>query len=351
MAVIALFAAIAAWASPFIQARLHAGGGGGGGFIGTRKPVNFVGQVKRRGFQVWGGLVVMPDDGGPVRFGLRIEDVGPQALTGLGVHIVLPDVVSLDPAQCRYGVGGPADARLPGSLLDEWVELPELDSQQWLHVVCTGYVSADARGGQYEATLELTSDQGGEEVKTVTIEEPATEAESAVEGLFAVAEDERSLWAGEPEMAPGSKRLLIAQWPEFTLAHAHSFGQMPDLPRVRLSDLFYDHTLDGQVVELKGRVLERPRQYPADPGMVKESLELGAPEDEGRLICYTTRREDDLIREGSEVSVKAVLIARSRPSARESEELAMAVCPAMRVESTEPTLSRPPRSGSAAAAR
>jgi hypothetical protein len=295
------------------------------------KPVNFVPQVKRAGPNPWSGEVAMPNEGGEVSFGLRIENTGRQAITGLSVRMALPGIFSLVPGKCHYKVDKNAGVGCSSSIIDDGVVLPELGPGDWVHVVCTADISDAATGGSYAATLKMISDQTEEEIKSVSVHLPTSSDEKTVHRLFATAEGETEFWGGAPEIAYASESVLLRHWPEFTLERAHSYNAVPNGKLVTLEDLAFDHTLEGRVVVSQGRVMSRPREYPAGQGMVKESLELGLPGTAPRLFCYTTRPKGILLEKGDELEVKAVVIAWGPQASPGSNEWTMGVCPGARV--------------------
>jgi hypothetical protein len=293
-------------------------------------PLNFTAQVKRTGVQTWGSLVVMPEDGGAVVFGMRLENTGPAPITGLVARATLPTFFNLVAGACRYGVDHTAETACEGSVLDDaGVTLPDLRPGSWLHLVFVATISSDAPGSTYPAALRVTSDQTGEVKKNTEVQVAATEAEKAVRGLFSQTEDEIGFWGGPPKMAPRSKRLLIAQQPEFTLEHTHGYTRIPGGRSVKLADLFYEHFLEGQVVEVRARIVGRPWDLSRKNAIVKQSYEVRAKGEGPRLRCYTPRPVDQLLEEGDEIEIKAIPIAWSPPGS--GTELTMAVCPAARV--------------------
>jgi hypothetical protein len=298
----------------------------------SAEPITVIPQIKRTGVRTWGELVEMPDDGGRVLVGLRIENSGSRPITGLAARASLPPAITAIEGKCRYGIDQIARTTCSEAVIGDGMQLPGLQPGQCLHVVFMAGVSEDAAGGHYVARLSVTSDQTSEISKSAEVKVPATIAEEAVRGLFSGTEEERDFWNGRPEMAPRSKRLLIAQWQEFTLEHAHSFGDVPGGPSIGLSDLFYDHVYEGKVVELKVQVLGPPSAFPLKDGFVKQSVEVGVQGEHARLRCYTPRSEDHRLQDGDEVEIKAVPIAWSPPDSPGNRlEVTMAVCAAARV--------------------
>src|SRR5436305_6096641 len=290
-----------------------AGPGGAPGPV-PESLLSFVPQVKREGVRPWGEMVEMPEEGGRILLGFRAEATTSESISGLTVHIETPAQVTLAPGGCRYGLDRPATMPIPSSIEDEGVELPELRYRDWVHLVCPAEVSREAHSGRYKVKFSVISNQTKGAVGLVAIEVPATSAEKAVRGLYSTAEAESKLWGGEPELGKRSKRLLISQWHAYTLEHGHRFAAIPAEKDVRLTDLAYEHTLDGRVTELRAKVMARPGDYPAASGMVKESLELGLPGDAARLGCYLPRPGNHRVTEGEVLRVKAVLIAWSPQS-------------------------------------
>jgi len=293
--------------------------------------LSLVPQVKRSGVHTWGTLVEMPSEGGEVILGVRVENVGTTTLTGVVAEAVLPTVLQVGQEGCRYGVDRPPLATCAGSLMGaEGVRLPDLQPGDWEEVSFAATLEADVPGDRYVAELKVLSDQTGLIVGTVTVDVPATRAEQAVRALFAhTSEGELEFWGGSPELAPRSKRLLIAQWPVFTQEHAHSFSAVHGGHPADLSQLFYEHTLEGRVVTVTGRISTRLWNLSSHDDTVKQSYELSAGVSGPVLRCYTPRPAGHLLHPGEEVEVKAVPIAWSPPGG-ERRPTTLAVCPAAR---------------------
>jgi hypothetical protein len=296
----------------------------------TTGPLSVVPQVKRTGVQTWGALVEMPDDGGLVVFGIRLENTASQPVTGVVARATIPPFATLVAGRCRYGLNEAVITPCAGSLLgNDGVRLPSLQPGDWIHIVFVAEVSSDVPGNHYTTALRVASDQTGEINKRVVVNVPATIAEEAVRSLFSTTESEVEFWGGLPQMAPRSKRLLIAQWPELTLEHAHSFARVPGGRSAGLADLFYERIYEGQVVEVRARISGRPWNLAREGGVVKQSYEVEAPGESARLRCYTSRPVGHLLEAGDEVEIKTIPIAWSPPGS--GDELTMAVCPAVQV--------------------
>jgi hypothetical protein len=209
------------------------------------------------------------------------------------------------------------------------VQLPNLQPGDWIHLVFAAEISKDVTGNHYSAALRVASDQTGEINKSAEVKVPETLAEEAVRGLFSKTESEVEFWNGNPDIAPRSKRLLIAKWPEFTLEHAHSYAQIPGGRSASLADLFYEHLHEGQVVEVQARISGRPWNLSRNSRVVKQSYEVQVGKESAHLRCYTPRPANHLLKDGDELEVKAIPIAWS--PAGSGVELTMAVCPAVRV--------------------
>lgn len=298
--------------------------------VTTAGPLSVIPQVKRTGVETWGALIEMPDNGGKIVYGIRLENTASQPITGVVARATLPTLFTLVAGKCRYGINQVPLTPCSGSLVaEDGVQLPDLQPGDWIHLVFVAEVSEDVPGNRYIAALRVASDQTGEIDKSAEVKVPATIAEEAVRGLFSQTEGEVEFWNGKPEMAPRSKRLLIAQWQELALEHAHSFAQVPGGQSVGLADLFYEHTYEGQVVELQTRISGRPWTLSRKGRVVKQSYEVEVAGESPRLRCYTWREASHLLKEGDEVDIKAIPIAWSPPGS--GDELTMGVCPAARV--------------------
>jgi hypothetical protein len=184
-------------------------------------------------------------------------------------------------------------------------------------------------GNGYVTEVKVPPGQTGETGTGTIVIVPASPAEEAVRALFSQTEGEVDFWNGNPVMAPLSKHLLIRQWPEFTLDHAHSFNALPDGPALSLSDLFYERVDEGRVVDAFGHVSGRPWNLASKHGVMKQSYEVETSGEAARLRCYTPRSVNHLLEEDDELEIKVISIAWSPPGS--DEELTMAVCPAVRI--------------------
>ncbi len=297
----------------------------------TYELVRMVPRVKRQGDETWGNVVQMEDQaqGGRVAVGMRVENPGFRPLTGLVGRASLP-VALLPNGRCRYGINQPATTSCPGSpLVEGGVRLPTLQPQDWVLLVFEAEVPAGVPGHLYAIGLSISSDQAEEIKKTTSVEVPSTVAESTVRGLFAQTESETEFWHGEPEMAGRSKHFLIRRWPDMALERAHRFAQMPRGRVISLSDLFYDHTHEGRVVEVRGRIAGHPSAFQKDAHVVKQSYEVAVSGEDPKLRCYTWRPADHLLGEGDRLKIKLIPIAWTPNGS--GEELTMGVCLSARV--------------------
>jgi len=297
---------------------------------GAVELLRFVPQVKPRGGETWASVAEVQHRDRRVVVGMRLENPASRPVTGLVGRANLP-AAFLPHGRCRYGLNQLAITPCQGSpYRDSGIPLPTLQPGDWLHLVFEAEVPADIPGSLYVIELSIGSNQTGEMKKKAEVKVPATVAEEAVRDLFFQTESEKGFWHGQPEMAPRSKRLLIRRWPDLALEKIYEFDQVPAGRLVSLADLFYDHTHEGRVVRLKGRVTGPPSAFPKSDQVVKQSFEVAAPDGEGaRLRCYTWRPADHLLRRGEELEIKATPIAWSPPGGE--DRLTMAVCPGVRV--------------------
>lgn len=297
---------------------------------GAVELVRFVPQVKRSGAATWANAAEMQDQDSRIVVGMRIENPASQPITGLVGRARLP-AVFLPNGRCRYGINQLAITPCQGSpYVEGGIPLPALQSGDWLHLVFEAEVPADIPGSLYVIDLSVSSNQTGEIRKVAEVKVSTTVAEETVRDLFGQTESEEEFWEGKPEMAPRSKRLLIRRWPELALEKVHRVGEMPRGQLVSLADLFYDHTHEGRVVRLKGRITGPPSAFPNKSArVVKQSYEVGATGERPRLRCYTWRPADHLLRKGDELRIKVIPIAWSPQGGK--DELTMGVCPAVRI--------------------
>jgi hypothetical protein len=290
-----------------------------------------IGKVKQGGVQTWGDYAEIPSGGGKIVYGLRIENTGQKTVDNLVVRADLPEYVSVVPGSCRYGMEQVAAIPCPGTPVAEGAQFPELEAGGWMHLILVAKVSTEVPGGRYPTTLTVTSDQTDEIRRQVEVKIPATPAEEAVRGLYRATEgDANDFWDGAPTMAPRSKRLLIGQWPDLSLERGHGFDDVPSGPLVSLSRLYYDHRLEGRVVELHASIIGPPGEFSMGPGLVKQSLEIGVLRGPARAQCYTVRSSEQLLHYGDRLEIKAIPIAWGIVErAGRAEETTMVVCPAV----------------------
>jgi hypothetical protein len=290
-----------------------------------------ISKVKQAGVQAWSDYAEVPSGGGRIIYGLRIENAGQKTVENLVVRADLPEYASVVPGACRYGIDQVASIPCPGAPAAEGAQFPELESGGWLHLVLVGEVSTEVPGGHYLAMLTVTSDQTDEVRRQAEVKIPATPAEEAVRGLYrATEEDANDSWDGVPTMAPRSKRLLIDQWPDLSLERSHGFGDVPGGPLVSLSRPYYDHRLEGRVVELRASIVGPPGEFSMSPGLVKQGLEIGVLGGPAQAQCYTVRSSDRLLHRGDSLEIKAIPIAWGIVGrAGRAEETTMLACPAV----------------------
>jgi hypothetical protein len=280
------------------------------GASGDSPRLTVVGKVKQGGVQTWGDYAEVPSGGGKIVYGLRIENTNQKTVENLVVRTDLPEYVSVVPGSCRYGMEEVAAVPCPGTPVAEGAQFPELEPGGWLHLILVAEVSTEVPGGRYPAMLTVTSDQTDEIRRQVEVKIPATPAEEAVRGLYRATEgDANDFWDGLPTMALRSKRLLIGRWSDLSLERGHGFDDVPSGPLVSLSRLYYDHRLEGRVVELRASIVGPPGEFSMRPGLVKQSLEIGIPGGPAQAQCYTVRSSNQLLHYGERLEVKAVPIA------------------------------------------
>lgn len=302
----------------------------GTGTSGGYPSLTVIGKVKQSGAQIWS------DDaetaaGARIVYGLRIENSGPEAVDNVVVRVALSKYVEVVPGSCRYGFDQVAVAPCPGVQVTEGAQFPQLESGEWLHLVVSAEVSADAPGGRYLAMLAVSSDQTDEIRHRVEVRIPASAAEKAVRDLYqATEEDANGFWDGVPAMALRSKRFLIDRWADLGLERSHGFDQLPEGPLVSLSRLYYDHRLEGRVVELNASIVAPPGEFSLGPELVKQKVEIGVVGETARAWCYAVRPAERLLRFGDDLEIKGIPIAWGIvDNAGKAEKTTAAVCPAI----------------------
>ncbi len=325
--VLALLAIIAAVAVPVLVAlRFQVPRPPEPGVVGI---LRFVPQVKRSGGEAWANVVEVQDRDDRVVGGMRLENLAYQPITGLVGRARLPTAF-LPNGKCRYGINQLAITPCRGSPYSgSGISLPGLQPGDWLHLVFEAEIPADTPGGRHVIRMSVNSNQTDAIEKTAEVRVLPTVAEEVVRDLFAQTESEGEFWDGQPEMAPRSKRLLIHRWPDLSLEEVHRFGEVPRGSSIGLADLFYDHTHEGQVVQLVGRISGPLSAFPKSARVVKQSYEVAVTGEGPSLRCYTWRPVDRLLRRGDELEIKAIPIAWS-PHGGE-DEVTMAVCLAVRI--------------------
>lgn len=288
-------------------------------------------QVKQSGVNTWGPEIEMSSGGGIVLFGIRVENVGSRPVTDIVIRATLSSFLTEKPEKCRYGVERAATLPCKGDPLGKsGLTLPELKPGSYAEVVFVGELAEDAPRSRYGAEMVVSSGRTPEVRNEAVIKVPATEAENAVRSLFSQTEEgEPQFWEGTPIVAQKSKRLLINQWPEFTLEKVHAFKKVPGGHDVSVSGLFFDHTLEGELLLIQGVISGHPSSLSQRGDAVKQSYEVVGRRNRPSLVCYTPRPADQLLHAGEEIELKAIPIAWS-PSGT-TRKATMAVCPAVRV--------------------
>jgi hypothetical protein len=294
-------------------------------------PVSVSAQAKSPGVNFWSGSLRILPRHGRIRLRLRVENTGARPLTGLSGGAELAE-----PLVALHGKCWHRSRPCRGSLLESGVPLPDLQPGEWTAVVFSADVPSDIRGATYTVRLKVSSDQKGEESDTAEIVVSASDAEEEVRPFVAEVEGTLAVGGDFVEVAQRSKRLLLGQWPALTLEHPRSFEQIRQFRSriggrpITVDDLNYERWLEGQVVRLRVRVLERPVDDHVDEHVIRQRVELGSPGGVTRLRCYIPRRRDHLLARGDEVEVKAVIVAWG-PEGSPYSDLTVAVCPAARV--------------------
>lgn len=324
--VLALLAIIAAVAVPLLVAmRFQVPRPPEPGVVGI---LRFVPQVKSSGEEVWADVVEVQDRDDRVAGGIRLENLAYQPITGLVVRARLPTAF-LPNGKCRYGINQLAITPCRGSPYSgSGISLPGLQPEDRLHLVFEARIPADIPGGRHIIKMSVNSNQTEAIEKTAEVHVLPTVAEEVVRDLFAQTESEGEFWDGRPEMAPSSKWLLIHRWPDMALEEVHRFGEVPGESSIGLAELFYDHTHEGQVVRLAGRITGPLSAFPKSARVVKQSYEVAVTGEGPRLRCYTWRPVDRLLQRGDELEIKAIPIAWSPHGG--GDEVTMAVCLAVR---------------------
>ena len=306
------------------------------------KRISVIAQAKPPGVDFWSRTLGIFPRRGRIRGKLRVENTGALPLTGLVAGAELGEPITPVPGKCWQH-----SKQCRGSLFGSGVPLPDLQPGQWTTVVFSANVPEEILGGAYPVRLKVSSDQTGEETDSAEIVVSASTAEKEV-WPFLKAVEEGMAVSGSPEIAKKSMRLLLGQRMLLTLEHPHRFGQIKQVRErieggpIDVADLYYEHWLQGKVVELRGRVLERPTNEDDDEDVVKQKVELGVPGVETRLRCYIPRKREALFSKGDELEVKAVVVAWA-PEDSVDAGLTVAACPAARVVRSVPRLDRAQR--------